>query len=402
VQGNTHKKRIFILSILFFLTWSAPGAWTVCFSNVLRAHGLEGLISYAFSLNALAVFVAPLFIGSLADHSVAPTRLLRWTNWGSGLFLTLTFLSIDKGWGGTCVLLFMLAYSLCVSPNFSLLTSIALNQVENPSKDFGPLRTWGTIGWAMAGWIVSWILQADSSTLSGYTAAGIMTGIGLLTYLLPEEIPATAGQHRTWKEIMGLDALKLFHHHDHCVVFITTALFSIPLAAFFPYAPLHLKELGSAHPAATMSIGQISEIICLLAMAGVLARVRLKWIFLAGIFFGVLRFAFFAIDSQAWVIAGIALHGLCYTLFFITGQIYLAERIDKSMQTRAQALLNLMTSGVGNLLGYLATGWWRQGCMNGSQTHWSLYWGGLSLCIALVGIGFFFTYHGVNKRIFRA
>lgn len=397
------KKEYAILALQFFLLWSAPGLWTVCFSNVLRSHGLENYIAYAFACNAIAAFISPLFVGAMADHSVAPSKLLRWLNWGSALFLGLCFFAIDMKWGGPAVISLMLCYALCTSPNISLITSIALSRLENPSKNFGPLRTWGTIGWAFAGWFISWVLQADSSTLSGYAAAVTLALTGFLSFLLPETKPQTAGQHRSWKERLGLDALALARHHDHRIVFLTTALFSIPLAAFFPFAPMQLKELGADKPTALMALGQVSEIFCLLLLSRVLSRVRLKWIFLGGIFFGALRYGLFTLESQTWMILGIAMHGLCYTLFFITGQLYLAERIDKSMQTRAQALLSLMTNGVGNLSGYLFTGWWWHTCTSeGKPTSWPLYWWGLTLFIVAVGTYFFFSYHGAFKGTFRS
>jgi len=132
-----------------------------------------------------------------------------------------------------------------------------------------------------------------------------------------------------------------------------------------------------------------------------MARVRLKWVFLAGIAFGVVRFALFALDTKAWVIAGITLHGLCFTLFFVTGQIYLAERIEKNMQARAQALLALCCSGIGNLFGYLLTGSWRKICMSGTTTAWPLYWIGLCVASLAVGIFFFFSYHGIYSKFLR-
>lgn len=380
--------------------WSAPGMWTSTFSNVLRTHDLESYIPYAFACNAVAAFISPLFVGALADRSFSPERLLRWLNWSSGLFLGLTFLAIDCHWSGGVLLSLNMGYSLCTSPIFSLTTTIALMQMSDPRR-FGPLRLWGTLGWAVAGWVVSWGLHADSSTLSGYAAAALMILVGCLTYVLGESLPPPSFSHKTWKERLGLDALELIHHKDHRIVFITTALFSIPLAAFFPYTPIHLREQGAAFPAALMAFGQVSELICLLFLAKVIAHVRLKWIFLAGIFFGVLRFAFFSLDTQFWLIAGITLHGLCYSLFFVTGQIYLAERIERNMQARAQALLSLLINGVGNLAGYLATGWWRQACMKGQSTDWRLFWLGLCASTLAVGVYFLFSYQGINKRIFR-
>src|SRR4029077_4496866 len=127
----------------------------------------------------------------------------------------------------------------------------------------------------------------------------------------------------------------------------TAALFAIPMAAFYPHAPSHLKELGLERTSAWISIGQVSEIVAMVWLSSVLVRWRLKWTLAAGLTFGVIRYALSALDGKGWVLAGVSLHGFAFTLFFITAQIYLDQRVDPAWRARAQALFN-MVLGVGN------------------------------------------------------
>ena len=123
-------------------------------------------------------------------------------------------------------------------------------------------------------------------------------------------------------------------------------------------------------------------------------RWRLKWTLAAGLAFGVIRYSLSALDGPGWVLAGVSLHGLAFTLFFITAQIYLDQRIDPAWRSRAQALFSLMTGGVGNLCGYLGTGWWFQAAQKNGVVNWSLFWGVLAGMIALVLIYFLTAYRG--------
>jgi MFS family permease len=150
-----------------------------------------------------------------------------------------------------------------------------------------------------------------------------------------------------------------------------------------------------------MSLGQVSEIVSMLLLAGLLSSWRLKWILGLGLTFGVFRFALCAVDSRAWLLAGVALHGCSFALVFITAQIYVDERVDRAWRARAQALMSLMTSGVGNLLGYLGTGWWFVACARPDGPLWSRFWGGLAVLVA-VALGFFLiAYRGVGTGIRR-
>ena len=80
-----------------------------------------------------------------------------------------------------------------------------------------------------------------------------------------------------------------------------------------------------------------------------------------------LRFALSALNTKAWLLLGVALHGASFTLVFITAQIYLDQRVDAAWRARAQALMTLMNSGVGNLIGYLGTGWWFAACAGAAR-----------------------------------
>jgi len=178
------------------------------------------------------------------------------------------------------------------------------------------------------------------------------------------------------------------------VVFITVALFAIPLCGFYPFTPPHLRELGLEHTSAWMTLGQVTEMITMFMLGGLLMKWRLKWIFATGLGFGVLRFVLCALNHKPWLLAGVMLHGCSFTLVFITAQIYLDQRVEAAWRARAQALMALMNGGVGNLIGYLGTGWWFAACTAPGDTHWSLFWGGLAVTVAAVLVYFLTAYHG--------
>jgi hypothetical protein len=246
-----------------------------------------------------------------------------------------------------------------------------------------------------AGWIISWVLSADESVVSGYAGSVMwLVTVAFSLLLKPTPMVQHTGPRKTVRELLGLDALHLLRHHDHGIVFITAALLNMVLAAFYPFTPLHLEDMGVAHPTAVMSLGQVTEMIAMLGLASLMERFRLKWVFLSGIAIGVLRYALFILDRPSAVLAGIFLHGFCFTLFVITAQIYLERRVEPAMRARAQALLTLMMSGIGNLFGSLGSAAWRHACQSGSVTDWRTFWIGMTLATTAVLIFFGFAYRG--------
>ncbi len=387
---------------LFFLQAGAVGMWQVCFGNVLKSHGIEHFIPYAFACFALSAFISPMVVGALADQRIAPTRLLRWLSGAGAAFLAMAFVAIDRAWNPWWMLVFVLLHALCATPTMSLLTSIVFARLREPQREFGPLRAWATFGWIVAGWLVSWVLHADASTASGYAAAATFAGVSLFSFSIPTVLPTELKLVRSWRDVFGLEALELLRDRDHRVVFLTAALYNAPLAAFYPYTPIHLRAVGIEHATAAMTLGQVTEVLAMFALAGLLARVRLKWLFLVAIGCGIMRYALFALNTRTWLLVGISLHGIAFALYFVTAQIYVEHRVDARLRTRAQALLTLMIGGFGNLFGFLGSGWWRQYCTLRGETQWPIFWLGLAGVTAAVFAFFAIQYSGQRHLVAQA
>lgn len=195
--------------------------WQVCLGNVLKAHGLAQFISLAYAASAISAFISPMIVGALADQSIAPTRLLRWLAGSAAAWLALAFVGIDRHWSPWAILALMQMHALSATPTMSLLTSIVFERLREPSREFGPLRAWATFGWIAAGWTVSWVLNADTSTLSGYAAAATFAGVSIFSLFLPVVQPLELKLARSWRDVLGLEALELLRDRDHRVVFST-------------------------------------------------------------------------------------------------------------------------------------------------------------------------------------
>jgi len=381
--------------ILFFIQAAAMAMWFVPLGPILDAHGFHDIKPYAFGTSAVAAFVSPLMFGAMADRHVPPAKVLRWLALATSILMVLISTAVMQQWNAWLVLAVIQLFYFAYSPMFSITTALVLARLQDAKKEFGPIRSMATFGWIAGALLIS-ALNLDRSAYAGYLGALFWLLVAVFTWFLPAlEIPKSA-EHLTWHERLGLDALTLLRNGNHRVVFITVTLFAIPLAAFFPYAPAHLHDLGFVHTSAWMSIGQVTEIIAMFGLGWLLLNWRVKWIFACGLTIGIARFALSALDTKFSLLAGISLHGASFTLIFITAAIYLDQRIDPAWRTRSQALMTLMNGGVGNLAGYLGTGWWFSACTADASTRWPLFWGGLAALVALVMIYFLTVYRTIG------
>jgi MFS family permease len=388
------------LVILFFIQSAAMAMWFVPLGSILDAHAMDVIKPFAFAAAAVATFVSPLMFGAMADRHVPPARVLRWLATTTAASMVVVSTVIKFHGNEWLVLALIQIFYFSYAPMFSISTALVLARLQDAKKEFGSLRAMGTLGW-MAGCLLVSALNADTSSLAGYAGAAVWLVVAGFTCFLPQlEVPRSA-ENLTWHERLGLDALTLLKDRDTRVVFVMTTLFSIPLAAFYPYAPAHLRDLGFVHTSAWMSLAQVSEIVAMFSLGWLLFNWHLKWVFACGLGFGVARFALSAVNEKYWLLAGITLHGASYTLVFITAAIYLDQRIDPAWRTRAQALLTLMNGGVGNLIGYLGMGWWFSACAGPAGTQWTFFWGGLAAGVGLVLIYFLAAYQGKSSQSHR-
>ena len=381
---------------VFFFQAMSPGCWTPVLTNLLAARGLAEWVPTAFLVGPVCALVSPLVGGAVADQRMAADRLLAWSSLVSGVALAIAFAALEAGWHPLWFIFLLGLSSLAGGPSWGLLATISLGGLPDGERRFPLVRVGGTIGWIAGGLVVSFLLAADASVRAGYAGAAVRLLAGLLAFGLPHTPPLGGGL--SWKSRLGLDAFGLLRQRDHLVFFVVTALFSIPLSAFYMYAPEFLRALGDPRPAGTMTIAQGLEIGGMMVVGTLMVRYRIKTLLLWAIGLSVVRYGMSAVagvnGAMAWHVAGIALHGVCYTFYFITAQVFLDRRVDPGMKGRAQGLLALVSGGAGPLLGTLLCGWMRDSMVS-EAGGWANFWGALAGMIAVCFAIFAWFYRGM-------
>jgi nucleoside transporter len=355
------------LSVMMFLQFFIWGGWFVTLGTYLGANlqASGGQIGMAFSTQSWGAIIAPLIIGLIADKYFNAERILAVLHLiGAGLMFMMYQASDFAAFYP-----FVLAYMIAYMPTLALVNSVCFRQMHEPGKEFGKIRVWGTIGWIMAGLVISYVFSWDDKQAIGdgmlrntfALCAAVSLLLGLYSFTLPATKPAAAGAHNnTISQLLGLDALAMLKDRNFLVFFISSVLICIPLAFYYQNANPFLTEIGVENATGKMTLGQISEVLFMLALPVFLNRFGIKLTLLLGMLAWVLRYVLFAYgDAQSGMlllIVGIALHGICYDFFFVSGQIYTNSKASEKTQSSAQGLITLATYGVGMLVGFWVAG----------------------------------------------
>ncbi|SNS56322.1 nucleoside transporter [Belliella buryatensis] len=357
----------FRLSFMMFLEFFIWGSWFVTLGTFLGANlnATGTQIATAFSTQSFGAIIAPFIIGLIADRYFNAEKILGLLHLVGGGLMFLLYQSTDFTAFYPMLLLYMILYM----PTLALVNSVSFNQMNDPEKDFSSIRVWGTIGWIVAGLAISYAFTWDTAEniangflKNTFLMAGIAAVIlGLFSFTLPATPPkADRSQKLKVSEILGLDALRLLKERNFAVFFISSILICIPLAFYYQNANPFLTEIGVTNPTGKMTIGQISEALFLLLLPIFFKRFGFKKTLLLGMIAWVLRYILFALgnaDSGLFLlIIGIALHGICYDFFFVSGQIYTDSKAGDKFKSAAQGLITLATYGIGMLIGFFVAG----------------------------------------------
>ncbi len=391
----------FQLSFMMFLNFFVWGAWFVTLGtfliNNLQASG--GQSARVFSTQSWGAIIAPFIVGLIADRYFNAERILGILHLIGAFLMYQMYQSPDVSVFYPYVLIYMILYM----PTLALVNSISFRQMNNPEKEFPSIRVWGTIGWIVAGLLISFAFGWDSGENA---KAGLLKNtfllagagsllLGLFSFSLPKTPPKIEkGEKVKISAILGLDALKLLKDKNFAIFFISAILICIPLAFYYQYANPYLSETGLKNPTGMMTIGQISEALFLLLIPVFFTRFGFKKTILIGMLAWAIRYVLFAYGNAGalafMLIIGIALHGLCYDFFFVVGQIYTDKKAGEKYKSSAQGLITLATYGVGMLIGFEIAGFIADSYKDAAgATNWKMTWlipAGIALAVAILFI----------------
>jgi nucleoside transporter len=381
-MSKTIRARLCLMMFLEFFIW---GGWFVTLGSYLASalHASGAQSGLAYSTQSWGAIIAPFIVGLIADRYLNAERMLGALHLAGALLMYALYRAEDFGAFYPCVLGYMILYM----PTLALVNAISFRQMQEPARHFSGVRVWGTIGWIVAGLVISYLFAWDSR-------AGISQGLlrntflmcavaslvlGIYSFTLPRTPPRPrTGERLGLSHVLGFDALVLLRQRNFAIFFLASILICIPLAFYYQNANQFLTEIGLANATGKQTIGQMSEVLFMLAIPLFLRTFGMKTTLLVGMLAWAARYLLFAFgNAQAlafMLIIGIALHGVCYDFFFVSGQIYTDSKAGAQHKAAAQGLITLATYGLGMLIGFSAAGFIDDTYALGGRHEWRAIW----------------------------
>jgi MFS family permease len=336
--------------LFYFWFFAAAGAF-IPFLNVYFVElGLNGRqVGWLAALPPLVTLLLVPNLTALADRRRRRRRAAQIALVGLGLAL------LGLRWPDHFLTLapLMFFYALCYSPILPLADSITAGMAQRYQLDYGQMRLWGSLGYAVSNVASGWVWQQVGYGWM-FLAAGVLflplTGVVETLEEIPTDEGEDGGEERPWRVLArdrGLLALL-------AAAFLTGVSFTMTIT----FEGIYMSHLGGGE----LAIGLLFGLAALFELptmhySGALGRRigRRRVLLISFILLGSAYLAYTQAATPGQLALLGILRGLGFGLFFPTGVALAARRAGKWAAT-AQAALAAATFGLAPLLANPAGG----------------------------------------------
>ena len=288
MKNKSLQIRLIVMNFLEFAVW---GAYLTCMSRYLASHGMGANIGWFYSIQGVVSLFMPALMGIVADRWMQAQKALSLCHLLAGLFMGAAGIYALTAPSVQFAPLFTL-YTVSVAffmPTIALTNSVAFNALVKAGmdtvKDFPPIRVFGTIGFIGAMWAVD-LLHFQDTPWQFVISGGLSLILAAYSLTLPAcEIKKVDG-NVDLIDALGLKAFALFKQKKMALFFIFSMLLGMCLQVTNSYANPFLgsfeamQEYSSTfavqHSNMLISISQICEALCILAIPFFLKRFGIK------------------------------------------------------------------------------------------------------------------------------
>jgi MFS transporter, PPP family, 3-phenylpropionic acid transporter len=334
---------------LFALIGAAGAIFIPFFAVLLRTRGLTpDRIGLVLAVASFAGVVAAPIWSHVADGRLGTIQTLR-ASFVATAILALALVPT----GGSLVAIAVIAGLLgaAQAPIAPLANALALTHLgPERETEFGRIRLWTSIGWAVA--VVAagaWFQHAGLTTLLQIFAAAIAICAGL-TARFPTERPSHRRQRASRLGSIG----EAFHAPRFALFLMGVFLMSVASSAAWSFVPLRIAARGGGPFLIGLSAGlaAVIEIPFFRASAPLTARFGLRTLYAMGAAVYVATMVAWSLTADPTVVAAVkALGGVGFGLIYGTVVVITGRLVPENLRNTGQTLAQTISMGIAPIIG---------------------------------------------------
>ena len=348
-------KLVWRLSAFYFLLYLPVGMQAPYLFLFFKRQGFsDAELGTLAAIGPVMNFLAPPLWGMLADALGDRRRMLTillvagslsfpWFLWAHSFGTTLALLVVFS------------AFSMSPTP---IADTIVMENIHRAGGDYGRLRLWGSIGFAVPLLVFGLVLKkgagAPASSLYPIFIGYVITRLMSVAWV--KALPASYGHGEKRLSLRGARELL---HPGFVAVMLCALIANGAMSAYYLYFSIYLDTIGIGDnlKGYFWAVAVAAETGMMLVIGRIINRIGLKWTFALGIFGGMLRLLAFSFPLTP---VGIAfaqlLHALTLTAFMVSGITFVRKLTPPHLRATGQTLWAATTQGLGSAAGSKLSG----------------------------------------------
>ncbi len=341
------QKRFAAFYLLFY---AATGFLLPYMATYFESRGLSGTeVGLALGLGSLIGIFAQTLWGFLSDVYHVRRGVLAFTCLATAALSMMFGLGQGFGW----ILALNIGFSIMRAPILPLGNALTFGYLERYGKreHYGPLRGWGSFGFAMSSLLAGSFLGAALPHIPAIHG-GVLLLLVLLIASLPDISGETAGN---W-----LEGLRLLPERPAlALLLLGLMLVAAPVMTAVSYLAVFMQELNGPSWLMGLAISSQAflEIPLMQLTPRLIQRSRTQTLLMAGLALTPLRWLLLAVIRNPFLVLPTqVLHSVAIVGLLVIGASFIDEQMPPRWRATGQGLYLMAVMGLGPSLGLLAAG----------------------------------------------
>lgn len=354
MQLALHKEKSYMNTVFicfYFLIFFAIGSLFPLLSVYLTdVIGLSGAkVGMIMSVSPVVmIFIQPLW-GMIADYTQKPSLVLTLTLIGTGIVGY--FFSFAQHYGTLVLIAALLAFFQ--SSIIPISDSITLNYVQKANGNYGAIRLWGAVGFAVSVLVVGRLAEHFGLQVIFYVFTVVLFLAALFAWQLPRE-------SQTMRVNLREGITSLFKMPKFVLFLMVTFLIFGPIYANNFYFGLYITDLGGTLTGVGLAflLAAGSEAPFMKIASSWIQKLGILHILLLSSFIAFVRWTLYFFEPSLLFVYGTTiLQGFSIGLFIPAALQYVRDLAPMDVRATAVSLYAAVGNGVGSWFCAFLGGW---------------------------------------------
>ena len=343
------------LQFFFWSTWAIYGAYIVYYLTDIGYSNMQ--IGTVMSVRTFMETIGPPVLGYICDKLQTRKTVFTVSMTALGLII-IPFPLYNK----ILIIIFTGLIGFIWSPQQSILDSWILETSPEMAINYGFMRAWGSIGYALIVALFGQVIALWGWTVHFLSYGLLIIIVVLIAYFIKDNSYDHDEEKNNKQDISsntGFNVLELFKNKSYLFVLLVTYLLFVPVLIIFIYLAPIIQSTGGTtrHLGYTLFFNALSEAPVFFIGKSILKRFKTKQLLLIASLFYLLRiFITSLITNPLFFIFFGLLQSLSYGIFLIAIRHYVKKVAPQKLQTTAQSIVLMAAFGAGGITASLLGG----------------------------------------------